>query len=169
MVSEARDLAGFDGIAVSDGIRVVMTVMPGASHSVEVRYDDNLIEKLTTRVDGTTLVIEFEGNVNVVGGGNRAVTVVLPELNSIDASGGASVMANGQVEAYGINASGGASIAAAQLQAVDVDIDASGGASVRVFASSSVTGDASGGASIKVNGSPPTVRVDMSGGATVDS
>ncbi len=169
LVFEVREVATFDRVAVSDGIRVVLMVTADAAHSVSVRYDDNLLDALLTRVDGTTLVIEFDGNVNVGGGSSRAVEVVLPRLKSIEASGGAFVKASGRVQGYTIDVSGGATIAAAELEAREVDVDASGGAVVRVFARSSVTGDASGGASIKVKGSPPSVEVDTSGGATVES
>lgn len=167
IVTQERNLSGFDGIEVRDGIRVVLDV--GPAHSVTVRYDDNLIDDLVTRIAGSTLVIEFDGTVNIAGDRDRAVEVTLPELEFINASGGSSVKATGRAELYRISASGGASVLAGELRAVDVDVEASGGASVRVRASSSVTGDASGGASVKVVGEPPSVRIDTSGGASVDS
>ncbi|NND02528.1 MAG: hypothetical protein HKN91_07055 [Acidimicrobiia bacterium] len=168
LVTEVRNFSSFDRISASDGVRVEITVVADAEPGVTVRYDDNIIDNLVTRLDGSTLVIEFVGNVNVAGG-NRAVEVVMPELVGIDASGGASVKATGRVAAYTIEASGGAVVSAGELEAVDVDVDASGGATVRVQASSSVTGEASGGASVKVRGNPPSVRVNTSGGATVDA
>ena len=169
LVTEERDVAGFESVLVSDGIRVVINVEASAGHTVSVRYDDNLIDNLITRVEGTRLVVEFDGAVNVAGGRDRAVEITMPALELVDASGGASVKATGRVDLYRIRASGGASVLAGELNADDVDVDVSGGASVRVRASSSVTGDASGGASVKVVGSPPSVRVDTSGGASVDS
>lgn len=169
LVTEERDVADFDSIQVSDGIRVVVDVRARAGHTVSVRYDDNLLDNLVTRVEGTTLLVEFDGSVNVASGRNRAVEITMPALELLDASGGASVRATGRVELYRIQASGGASIFAGELNADDVDLDVSGGASARIRATSSVTGDASGGASVKVVGSPPSVRIDTSGGASVDN
>ena len=76
LVTEERDVAGFESVLVSDGIRVVINVEASAGHTVSVRYDDNLIDNLVTRVEGTRLRIEFDGAVNVAGGRNRAVEIL---------------------------------------------------------------------------------------------
>ncbi len=170
IVSEARDVAGFDSIDVSQGITVDVVVKEGEPHSVTVNYDDNIIDKLVTDVSNATLVVKFNGSVRLSGSGSgRVVTVVMPRLDALEASGGASVAARGPADRLAIDASGGASINTSDLLAVDVTVDVSGGASVRMFASGSATGDASGGASVDVIGSPDTLNVDSSGGASVSS
>jgi hypothetical protein len=54
------------------------------------------------------------------------------------------------------------------LVAETVEVDASGGADVRVHASASIDGEASGGADVRIYGDPDHSRVDTSGGADVD-
>jgi len=170
IVSEVRDVAGFDSIDVSQGIAVEVVVDEGAEHSVTVNYDDNVLDKLVTTVSAGTLVVKFNGSVRLSGSrSGRVVTVVMPRLDELEASGGASVTAEGPAEELAIQASGGASINTSDLLAVDVTVDVSGGASLQIFASGSVTGDASGGASVNVVGSPGVLNVDTSGGASVST
>lgn len=166
IVASVRNVADFDNIAVSSGMNVELDVAAGSDYSVVVNYDDNIIDRVITRVTGRTLVIEFDGSVNLSGSG-RSVVIAMPRLVSLDTSGGASVSAEGIADRISIEASGGSSISAGALQAAHVIIDASGGASLTVYASSSATGEASGGASVSVLGSPGVVDVDTSGGASV--
>jgi hypothetical protein len=170
IVSEVREVTGFDSIDVSAGIDVDVSVVDGADYSVTVNYDDNVLDKLVTDVSSGTLVVKFNGSVRLSGSNlDRLVTVAMPRLEALEASGGADIIARGPADRLDIEASGGASINAADLLAVDVTVDASGGASVRVFAAGSVTGDASGGASVDVIGTPGVLDVDTSGGASVSS
>jgi hypothetical protein len=170
IVGEERDVGGFDSIDVSQGIAVDVLVEEGASYAVTVNYDDNILDKLITSVSGGSLVVKFNGSVRLSGSSTgRVVEVVMPKLEAVEASGGASVTARGPADLLSIDASGGASINTSDLLAVDVTVDVSGGASLRVFASGSVTGDASGGASVDVVGSPGVLNVDSSGGASVSS
>lgn len=168
IVSQTRDLGGFSAIDVGSGLAVEVLVEAGAEFSVVVEYDDNIINNVITRVEGETLIIEFDGSVNF-SDGNRAIEVVMPRLSALGASGGAAVHATGTTENYTLDASGGAAVDAAELRAMDVAVDASGGAAVTLFASSAVTGDASGGAAVEILGSPATVNVETSGGAGVDT
>ena len=94
--------------------------------------------------------------------------VVVDSIERIDISGGADLEGSGNVAGYSLSASGGADADLADLIAVDVDVDVSGGADARIFASGSVEGDASGGADLTVLGDPAQSRVDTSGGADVD-
>ncbi|MCP3974074.1 MAG: hypothetical protein GY720_06225 [bacterium] len=166
IVSSVRSVTEFDGIVVSDGLSVELDVAAGTAHSVTVNYDDNIIDQVITRVTGGVLVIEFDGSVNFSGSG-RSVVVTMPRLASLDASGGASVSAEGMADRISIEASGGSSISTGGLQAAHVTLDVSGGASVTVYAMSSATGEASGGSSVSVLGSPGVFDIDSSGGSSV--
>ncbi len=169
MVTEERDVGDFDRIDVSAGIDVILTVESGSEPSVTVTYDDNIIDDVITEVRGTTLVIQYRNNFTFVGGlgSDRVVEVVTDSLEDIELSGGSSVVASGQIDAYTLEASGGANADLRDLEADEVDVDASGGANVDLYASDMVTGDASGGANVTVYGDPSDVRVDTSGGADV--
>ena len=167
LVTESRSVGSFDGLDVSEGINVNLLVDPGAVPSVSVTFDDNLLSKLVTEVRGGTLVIEFDGSVSILGSG-RFVDVIVDSLDSIEVSGGADLNGFGTATDYRLSASGGADVDLAGLDAANVEVDISGGANARVFASVSVVGEASGGAALTVSGDPDQSGIDTSGGANVD-
>ncbi len=95
------------------------------------------------------------------------VTVKTDRIEVIEASGGADVTGNGATESYRLQASGGSDVDLLDLHASSVEIDASGGTEVWVFASESVTAEASGAADVEVSGSPANVTISESGVADV--
>jgi hypothetical protein len=126
IVSEARDVAGFDSSDVSQGITLDLQVEESASHSVTVNYDDNIIGKPVTAESNGTLIVKFNGSVRLSGSrSDRVVTVVMPRLSALQARGGASVTVRGAADQLAIDASGGASIITSDLLAVDVTVDVS--------------------------------------------
>ncbi len=167
LVTEHRDVAPFTAISVSEGIEVELVVDPTESPTVAVTFDDNLLERVVTEVRGGTLFVEFAGSVRIIGGG-RNVRVTAQSLHDIEVSGGAALIGTGAANSYRLSASGGSSVDLRALTAADVEMDASGGSSVVVYASASAQGDASGGSSITVYGEPPQVNIDTSGGSGVD-
>ena len=167
LVTEIREVGSFTRIAVSGGANVELTVDPSLRQSVSVTYDDNVLDFIVTRVSGNTLIIDTEGSFRTTGGGRRYVTVVTDRIEVIKASGGADVIGNGVTESYRLRASGGSDVDLLNLRASLVEIDASGGTDVWVFASESITGEASGAAEVEVYGSPANVDISKSGVAEV--
>ncbi|MDJ0925333.1 MAG: DUF2807 domain-containing protein, partial [Acidimicrobiia bacterium] len=86
-VTETREVASFSSIEAGGALNLDVTVDPAALQSVEVVYDDNIIDRLTTEVRGDTLVVDLEGSINLTGNIDRVVTIVMNDLESIDASG----------------------------------------------------------------------------------
>ena len=167
VVSEDRNVGSFESLDISAGVNVELVVDPGADTAVSVSVDYNLLEQLVTEVRGSTLVIEFEGQVTMVVG-DHLVQVTVGSLDAIDISGGADLTASGTTDGYRLDASGGADADLSDLEARDVEVDVSGGADVRVFATDSVEGKASGGANVTVVGDPDRSRIETSGGSDVD-
>ena len=167
VVSEDRSVGSFDSLEVSDGVDVELLVDPAAVPSVSVSIDDNLLDQLVTEVRGSTLVIEFDGSVTILSG-DHLVSVTLGSLERIDASGGADLTGTGLDDEYRVEASGGADVDLSDLEAKAVEVDVSGGADVRVFATESIEGEVSGGANVTVFGDPDRSRIDTSGGADVE-
>jgi len=166
VVTEFRDIGAFAAIDVGSGIAVELTVDSGAAPAVSVTFDDNLVDRLVTSVEGSTLVIEFDGSFRTSGSGPM-VAVTAVRIESLEASGGSSVTGTGAVDAYRVRASGGSSVNLRDLDAATVEVDASGGSRVVVFAAASVSGEASGGSSVDVYGTPASSSVAESGGAEV--
>ncbi len=167
LVTENRDVGPFTRIDVRGGANVELTVDPSLSQSVSVTYDDNVIQFIVTEVDGNTLVIDTKGSFRTTGGLRRVVVVETDDVEVITARGGADVTGNGITHSYRLRASDSSDVDLLDLHASSVEIDASGGTDVWVFASQSITGEASGGADVEVFGSPPNVTVSESGAADV--
>ncbi len=167
LVTENREVGPFTRIDVRGGANVELTVDPSLPQSVSVTYDDNLVRFIVTEVDGNTLVIDTRGSFRTTGGLRRVVVVETDDVEVITARDGADVTGHGITHSYGLRASDGSDVDLLDLHASSVELDASGGTDVWVFASQSITGEASGGADVEVFGSPPNVNVSESGAADV--
>jgi len=166
IVSESRQVDGFDSIQISGGVDLALTIDDGAERSVIVVYDDNLQERIITEVEGTTLVVRSRGSFNVVGEG-RHVEVVAPMLDELSASGGSDVDGDGVLESMILDASGGADVDLSDLEVTSMVVNISGGADVTVNVTDQIEGNASGGADLTILGDPANQRVEVSGGAEV--
>jgi hypothetical protein len=166
VVTETREVGGFDAIEVSGGIVLRLTVDANADPLVTATYDDNLQDRIGTEVDGTTLVIRNIGRYTVLGEG-RLVDVTTPTLVALEASGGTDVTGTGAVGSVTVQASGGSDVDLSDLIADSMVLAASGGASVVVNVAERIEGEASGGAEVTILGDPASQVIDVSGGADV--
>ena len=167
LITQTREVGSFSGIDVRGGANVELTVDPSRTKSVSVTYDDNVIDFVITEVDGNTLVIDTRGSFSTTGGPRRLVTVVTDAIEVIEASDGADVTGDGVTESYRLHASDGSDVDLLDLEASSVEIDASDGAEVWVFASQSITASASDAASVEVFGSPAMINISESDVAEV--
>jgi Putative auto-transporter adhesin, head GIN domain len=154
-------------IEVSGGIALRFTVDPEADFAVTVHYDDNVIDRIKTEVVGDTLRIYNEGNYSTFGGGDRFVEVTVNSLLGLEASGGSSVLGQGEASTVEVEASGGADVDLGTLPVAEMTLQASGGANVVVNVTQAITGEASGGADVLVQGEPAQQSLETSGGAEV--
>lgn len=176
----------FHRIDVSDQFRVVATVSDGADPSVSFDVDDNLVEHVDIRVDGKTLVVEFDQG-GIDPSERPVVTVTIDELLSVETSGASEIVVSGvdgpdfdvdasgasRVEAAGtttnltIQASGASNLDLFDLQSASVDVDLSGASSADVTASDQVAGKASGASSVDIIGDA-SIDVSTSGASSVN-
>ena len=189
LVTETRDVAAFNSIDVGSALELDVVVDPAAAQSVVVTFDDNLIDKVVTRVSGDTLVLEIDGSVNLTGSAERVIAVTVNELIALEASGASDVAVTGTTNelvaleasgasdlrvtgttttSYELDASGASNVDVRDLIAADINLDVSGASSVDVYATGTVSGSASGASSLDVYGNPSSVLVDSSGASSVD-
>jgi len=168
IVTEVREVGEFANIEVSGGIDLRLTVDPAAPFTVSAIYDDNLLDRVVTEVEGNTLVVRSSGTLSVFGSG-RVVEVSMPNLEGLTASGGSDVDGNGAAESIIVEASGGADLDLGGLVVDVMELHASGGADVTVNVTGDVSGDASGGSDVTIRGDPAARDIDVSGGADVNS
>ncbi len=183
LVSRSFDLDGFSRIDAGHGAQVEVT--RGEAFSVDVEVDDNAVSKLDVSVSGDTLHIRLKADsvVNVtfrvrvtmpeltgvtVSGGSGLQGVLDGEDLDLDVSGGSRATLTGTAGRVTIDASGGSRALLGDLAAGDVKLEASGGSHVEINSSGRVSGEASGGSSVTVSGSPTSVDVETSGGASLN-
>ena len=149
---ETRQLAGFDGISVGGGIDLV--VRQGEGFLVEVQAPDGEADKIVTEVRAGKLEIRRERSTFSFfdWGDHGSVTVRLPTLKSLTASGGSDVTTEGTITGSRLDlvASGGSDVAIA-VAVTDLNVEASGGSDIRL------------------SGTAGSARVQSSGGSDLNA
>lgn len=168
LVTKTREIGSFDSIDVGSAINLEVVVDESAAASVTVTFDDNILDSVITRVEGDTLVIDLDGNLNLTGSANRVVSVGTPILESLTADGAADVIVSGSIASLKLDVSGASSVDLTDLAVDDVDLNAGGASNVVVNATGVISGSASGASDITVRGNPASVLIDTSGAASVD-
>jgi hypothetical protein len=167
IVTEQRKITGhFTKISAKDGLEVYIT--QGGMASVSVETDDNLLRHIKTEVSGGVLKIYTDKSLHT--SSKNVVSITLPTLEGVEASGGTSIKGNTVFKANTLvlDAGGGSNIDI-NTEAKKITLDASGGSSSTIKGSvASLNIDASGGSSVDAGGLiADTADVDGSGGASV--
>lgn len=94
MVSERRNIEGFDQINVHDDVEVYIT--QGNRYEIKVSAESNLIKRVETNISGQTLDIDLRGCIKE----HRTISVYVttPTLRAIIASGSAHIIGEGQIK-----------------------------------------------------------------------
>lgn len=183
VATEKRGVAGFNSVDVSGVFQV--EIVAGKDYSVEVQADDNVLPLVETKVDGNVLHIDLSEKASTRN--DLIVRITAPNIERVETTGAAKVTASGisndsfAIESTGaskVNLSGqtakldieitGASLVdAEQLQAVNVDINASGASKIAVNVSGELHSEASGASKIVYSGDPKTVDNHQSGASSI--
>ncbi len=158
-------LIGFNKIDAATGVMVKVNV--GGDYSIRAEADAKEFERLMIEVDGDTLSIRRKTGGFGWKSGEVRVDVSMPSIKGIEASSGASVEArNIEAEEIEIDASSGASIIASGT-CTALAADASSGASIKAkdLRCKDVEADASSGASISIFASEAIAGDASSGGS----
>jgi hypothetical protein len=131
VVRENRETGTFRKISTGGGIDVYFT--QSESYSVVVEADDDLVDKISTAVDGETLVIKRKEDINWSLFNNKIqkVHVSAPAIHKVSVMGGADFYTNHLKceDSFQLDVSGGADAHIKHLaSAKNVDISVSGGA-----------------------------------------
>jgi hypothetical protein len=167
--SEMRNVAGFNGIDVSEGIKVELT--QGKAESVEVIADAGYIDRVITELEGTKLNIYLKGN--DWNGWNKKVLVKISaiKVESIEASSGSSLATQNLLESERmiLSVSSGASIQVA-FTAPNSSCEASSGASAKLKGVTKFfSAEAGSGSSIEAKELKAVkVKAEVSSGATIE-
>jgi hypothetical protein len=131
-VSEFRVVSTFDAVEVNGDFEVYLTQGPG--QEVRLEGQENVLDAITTRIDGRELEIKFRPFVNVRSHKPIRVYITNPTLTSVDLSG--SSRAEGQtpwmVDNLHLKVSGSGSLALQMQEANQVESRISGSGSMNL-------------------------------------
>lgn len=149
VVSEERQVSGFDSVSVEAGMQLFLT--QGDRESLTIQAEDNIIPHIESQVTGQRLVVRFDPSGPRSFSTRRVVEVhvTLVDVRELEASGG------GRIEA-------------GELVSDALSLTASGGSNVRIgsLAASEFSAALSGGSNAAIEGEVGQQTVSMSGGGS---
>lgn len=131
VIEQNRNLAGFTEIKVSNGVDVIIS--QGNQDQVIVKADDNLAEKITSKIEGDALVIGVVSNTSIRNAKAFKVLVTVKDLKNLMASGGSDVFSEGTLsfDALNIKANGGSDVKM-DLNVKDLNCEIHGGSDAKL-------------------------------------
>ena len=196
LITEERDVSGFTRIRSAGAMNLEIT--QGGSESLTLEFSDKYQDKIDTRVENGTLIIEtrdvnrslfslFRRNSSeqdvlrgVISVNNLeglelsgAVNATLNDLDTesleLSMSGAADVSAAGRAENLMIDGSGAVNVDAAGLRANSVNVEISGAGDVSVCAEEGLNASLSGAGTVSYYGEPAATEFETSGASDVEA
>ncbi len=181
--TESREVKEFTRISSSGSFDIYVVV--GKEQSIEISYDDNLLEYIETKVRGRTLKLKSRESIDGSRGCRIDITVrSLSEIslagsgdievsritgNSFDCSlaGSGSIELEGEVDEVDVSMSGSGDIDARELIAERADVSISGSGDIDVYASEWLDASVSGSGDIRYFGNPAERDRHVSGSGSI--
>ena len=182
--TQTRDVAAFHGVELAGGNNVVIQV--GGKQSVVVKADDNLVNRVTTKVESGTLVI---GNtpgsltakspmsvevtvptlseLTLAGGGNIVVNGIRAQNLTVVLSGSGNVTGSGTAISLGVTLNGSGNVWFTRVAAHDVHAVLSGSGNILVTATKSLDASVPGSGTITYAGNPQDVTKNVTGSGAI--
>ena len=183
MVTELRDIGSFDRIESNIGADIIVSI--GATQSVSLTYDDNLIGYVTTKVRGRKLVVESSRSfsssrdcqikivvpqleeVSVGGSGKIEVVGLDADRFAVEIDGSADVVASGEVGELVIEVNGSGNVDTRDLVAGEATVEINGSGDVHVMARDYLTATVNGSGDIVYTGNPGQVVKNVEGSGRI--
>ena len=183
-ISETREINGVDSVRLEGVGELVITM--GNEESLVIEGDDNIVDKITSKVSGGTLVISQErktfsfkpksdlifhvtltqlDKVTLDGAGN----VVLNDLSSdieLELNGAGGAKANGAVDSQKVAINGVGSYEASQLISKQAKLTIDGAGSAQIHATQSLDVTIDGAGSVTYSGEPALTK-EINGAGSV--
>ncbi len=157
---------GFNNIQIGSGIEAIIS--PSADYKISVAVPQSLDQYLDVTQSGQTIRIRL--NLNAYSGSHPVATITLPEIHTLDFSGGSSGKILGFKSAHDLSlmASGGSELTL-DIECAKTTFDLSGGSLVKGKISfTDATINASGGSRLEIDGKGNNITaIDASGGSRV--
>lgn len=169
--TKTYDITNFNGVSVGSGMHLVVT--QSDNYSITITGDERDFKDLVVEKKGNSLHIYYDRSGWSWFGhhrrGNVEVKITMPELTSVDLSGGAEgdISMNVGDKTFSAETSGGAELKG-RLTCGNLSVETSGGSRVELSGSGrNLSADGSGGSRIKLKDfAVKNVSADLSGGCT---
>jgi len=183
LVTETRNVKDFSRIKSTGSFDVNIEV--GKEYSLEITFDDNLIDLIITEVRGNTLYLTSEENfrsrrsckinitipelelVSLSGSGDITVTNLDSDKFEYVISGSGDLSASGKVDELELRISGSGDIDTRELIAKVVYATISGSGDIKLYAEDTFEGRVSGSGDIDYYGNPENVSTSVSGSGDI--
>ncbi len=180
--ASTRELETFDRISLSGGMK--LDVVVGEPQSLVIFADGNLHEYIRTRIEGSTLKIDFTESIStknelraqisvaqlegiaISGSSELNITNVNANAFYIDVAGSVAGTVEGTAKSLDVDIAGSARIDLFALRAEDVKVNVAGSAHLKVNAKEFLDVDVAGSADVTYRGKP-NVSIDQAGSARV--
>ncbi len=138
----------FTSVSAGKGLDVI--IEQGAVTSIKVEADENLQEHIKTEIKGNELTITAD--VNIGDAQSKKITVVLPQIKSIESAGGSQVSSRGT------------------LREDSIELTSNGGSGLTVTVETrNLKTDTSGGSHTSINGITENLEAHASSGSSIDA
>ncbi len=152
---DTRAVDSFHTVEAGSSLQVAISVTPGAKPSLKLSGDDNLVPLVEAEVRDGTLVLRIKDNSSIQTKLPLIASVVMSELDRLEASGVADITVSGSTKAdqFTAEASGASRISIDSLDTPKATVSAEG-ASRLVLAgtAASIKLDVSGASQVKAEG-----------------
>jgi hypothetical protein len=182
--TQTRDVPAFRSVELAGGNNIVIHV--GGDRSVVVKADDNLLNRVTTKVQSGTLVIgNTSGSLTakspmsvevtvptltaltLAGGGNIIVDGIKAESLTVTLSGSGNVTGSGTATSLGVTLDGSGNVWFTRLAAHNVHAVLSGSGNIFVTATDSLDASVPGSGAISYAGNPQDVTKSVTGSGEI--
>lgn len=178
-----RPVTSFTGVTIDLGADVSITI--GDSFLVEITADDNLLEKISTRVRAEELVIDMRGSfstnqvitirivmpsiedLQLSGSGACTVSELKGERLDIDLDGSAEVELSGSLRQLVVEIDGSGTVDAERVETIEADVEVNGSGDIIVNVEDRLDASIAGSGSITYTGSPRVFNRDISGSGSI--
>jgi hypothetical protein len=130
IVTETREVSGFDAIEVQYPARVI--IRQGTTESLEIEADDNLLPNLKTEVQNGRLEIFYrrEGGKHVNPTKTPEITIVVKDLADVDfSSAGELFIEKHETDSLDVSLSGAGNLELEEIDVTSLQVDMSGAGS----------------------------------------
>ena len=165
---EARNLDSFD--RVKNFGPFDLYISQGSDQDVVIRFDDNLIEFVETKVKGHTLHVSTDES--FVSDHTCRIEITLPELESISSHGSGDIYIDRlKAESFDLKVSGSGDITVDELTVADLtyDVNGSGDCELNGITARDCEIEISGSGDAELSGSCDELRIEISGSGDIDA